>query len=150
MKYSELKGVKDFCEGLDSTPDWRECVSHIQQGSADFTIDGVRFINSFDIDEIQQSELSGDEYIIGCFNSSVLAGVLGVPSSTIDALQKVEAFEAIGQLVLAKEDGIEELQKEYARLDGYGHHFNHYDFSEEELSPYATNDMHFHVFDNRS
>ena len=59
-------------------------------------------------------------------------------------MQGAEAFEGIGKMLAPH---IEEVQEEYARADGYGHHFNHYDFSEEEMTIAGVN---YYVFDNRS
>lgn len=144
MKYSECKAIKQFCANLFSNPDWREVVAEIENGTADFEVDGVRFINSSDIDSIQCEELGNDEYILGCFNAWFIADVLGIDTDVIEAMQKAEAFEAIGKLIirLAK---LEELQQTYARDDGYGHYFNHYDFGEEELS---VDGLTYYVFDN--
>lgn len=144
MKYSDIKKIKTFCVSLFSTPDWREVVTAIDNGTYDFEVDGVRFINSESIDQIMQDELSDDEYVLGCFNSWFLASVLNVDRDVIEAMQKAEAFEAIGKLIISL-GKLEDLQEEYARQDGVGAHFNHYDNSEEEL---FVNGELFHVFDN--
>ena len=145
MKYSDLKAIKNFCKDLFSTPDWREVVAEIEAGGSDFEVDGVRFINSSDIDRIQQEELGNDEYILGCFNAWFIAEVIGVDQDVIEVMQKAEAFEAIGKLIISL-GKLEELQAAYVSADGYGHYFNSYDFGEEELS---VNGETFHVFDNR-
>ena len=145
MKYSDLKTIKDFCESLTSAPDWREVVAEIENGANDFEVDNVRFINSADIDRIQCEELGNDEYILGCFNASFISDVLCIDQDVIEAMQKAEAFKAIGKLIISL-GKLEELQQAYASADGYGHHFNHYDFAEEEL---RVNGDTFHVFDNR-
>lgn len=144
MKYSELKVIKTFCDDLFSTPDWREVFDNIVGGESDFEVDGVRFIDADWIDDIQQEELSGDEYVLGCFNSWFLADILGIDEDVILAMQKAEAYEAIGKLVLSL-GKLEELQKKYAAADGYGHHFNHYNGEEEEL---IVGDSRYYVFDN--
>ena len=111
---------------------------------SDFEVSNVRFIRSDYIDEIQQDELSSDEYILGCFNSWFLAEVLDIDEDVIESIQKADAFEALGKLVISM-DKLEELQESYASTDGYGHHFNHYDLSEEELT---IGEHTYHVFDN--
>jgi len=98
----------------------------------DFEVNDYRFIKYTAIDKIQQEELGGDEYILGCFNPSFLADVLNIDMDVIEAMQKAEAYEAIGKLVLSL-DKLEELQQEYSSDDGYGHHFGHYDGNEHEL-----------------
>lgn len=144
MRYSELKQIKQFCDDLFSTPDWREVVENIQDGEADFEVDGVRFINSGSIDQVMQDELESDLYCLGCFNAWFIADVTGIDQEAIEELQKAEAYTAIGKLIVSM-GKLEELQGEYAWQDGYGHHFNSYDFSEEELT---VNGETFHVFDN--
>lgn len=144
MKFTECKKIKQFCADLFSTPDWREVVAEIETGAADFEVGGVRFINSSDIDRIQCEELESDEYILGCFNAWFIADVLDIDTDVIEAMQKAEAYEAIGKLIISL-GKLEELQQAYASADGYGHHFNSYNFGEEELS---VDGLTYHVFDN--
>ena len=146
LKFSEIKTVRKFCDDLTSTPDWREVTQNIVDEESDFDVDGVRFINSDSIDEIQQDEISSDLYCLGCFNDWFIAYVTGIDVDVIQAMQKAEAFEAIGKLIISL-GKLQELQSAYASADGYGHHFNHYDFGEEEL---RVDGRLFHVFDNRS
>lgn len=82
-------------------------------------------------------------YILGRFNASFLAGIIEIDCDVIEATQKAEAYEAIGKLVksLGK---LEEVAADYAYADGYGHHFNGYDFGEEELT---IDGKLYHVFD---
>lgn len=143
MKYSQIKQIKAFCESLHSSPDWKEVLSNILDDEDDFEVDNVRFIKDSAIDEIQQGELSSDEYILGCFNAWFLSDVTGIDTEVFEAMQKVDAYEAIGKLILSL-DKIGELQQAYVSADGYGHHFNSYDFGEEELK---INGETYHVFD---
>lgn len=145
MKFSEIKKIRAFCDSLTSSPDWKEVTENIVNGESDFEIDGVRFIDSASIDEIQQYELSSDEYVLGCFNDWFVADILGIDCEVIEALQKAEAYEAIGKLIISL-GKLPELQAAYASADGYGHHFNRYDFSENEL---RVDGRLYHVFDNR-
>ena len=146
MKYSEIKNIRQFCETLTSTTDWREATQAIVDGRSDFEVDGVRFINSDSIDKIQQSEISSDLYCLGCFNDWFIADITEIDVDVIQAMQKAEAFEAIGKLIISL-GKLEELQAAYASSDGYGHHFNNYDGNEEEL---RVDGQMFHVFDNRN
>lgn len=152
LQFSTLKSIRAFCESLHSTPDWKEVTRTILDESSDwhntsidFTVDGVRFIDSENIDEIQQEELASDLYCLGCFNDWFIAEITGIDVDVIEAMQKAEAFEAIGKLIISL-GKLPELQAAYASADGYGHHFNGYDFSEEEL---RVDGRLFHVFDNR-
>lgn len=144
MKYSELKAIRAFCDDLFSTPDWREVATNIENGDDDFEVDGVRFIKSGQIDRIQQEELANDEYILGCFNAGFLAGILDIDYEVIAEMQKAKAYTALGKLILSL-GKLEKLQEAYASADGYGHHFNSYDGSEEELN---VDSAMYHVFDN--
>jgi len=130
MLYSEIKEVKELVDD-----EWRDAVESIAMKEEDFEVGNYRFICQDEIDKIQQDELSWEPYILGCFNDWFLAGVLDLDIDVIKELQKAEAFEALGKMVLSM-DKLEELQQEYASCDGYGHHFAHYDHSTEELGNY--------------
>jgi len=144
MKLSHIKTVKSFCNDLHSQPDWREVIENVLKYENDFTVDDVRFIAASVIDEIQQDELASDLYCLGCFNAPFLADVLDIDCDVIEAMQEAEAFEAIGKLIISM-GKLEELQADYSRYDGYGHHFNSYNGGEEEIT---INGINYLVFDN--
>ena len=125
--------------------DCRAFAESLNDGETDFEVGTVRFIETDAIDAVMADELSGDEYVLGCFNAWFLANVLEIDQDVIEAMQSSEAFEAIGKLVISL-GKLEELQKAYAGADGYGHHFNHYDGGEIEI---FAGDVHLHSFDNR-
>lgn len=104
----------------------------------------MRFIKDDCIVEVLADELSDDEYVLGCFKASFLSKFLNCPTDVIEKLQESEAFESIGYWVNNYAD-LEEIAETYAGLDGYGHHFNSYDGSSEEIEIYG--DL-YHVFDN--
>ena len=120
-EYTELKKIVELANELGIEA--RELAENI--GEIDFEIDNYRFIQSEHIDKIQQEELSNDEYILGCFNDWFISSNCDIDIDVVQALQKAEAYEALGKLML--KNGIEDLQSEYASVDGYGHHFAHYD-----------------------
>ena len=130
MLYSEIKEVRELVDD-----EWRDAVESIAMKEEDFEVGNYRFICQDEIDKIQQDELSWEPYLLGCFTDWFLAGILDLEIDVIQELQKAEAFEALGKMVLSM-DKLEELQQEYASCDGYGHHFSHYDGSEEELGNY--------------
>lgn len=66
MKYSELKQIKEFCDGLRSAPDWREVVN--LWGQEDFWVDEVRFIHEDGMDRIWTDSLI--ELIQDCYDLS--------------------------------------------------------------------------------
>lgn len=147
LSFSQIKTVKDFSEDLHSSPDYKEVVENIVNGYDDFEVDNVRFIKDDSILEIMVDEIFSDEYVLGCFYASFIASNSSLPIEMIEACQECEAFEAIGKALnnTLNQDEKEAFCEEYASADGYGHHFNSYDFSEEELT---INGKSYHVFDN--
>ena len=143
MKYSEIKNLKAFCQSLHSEPSWREVLEQALSDD-DFEVDNVRFIADESIDQIQTDEMQCDSYVLGCFSAYAIAEATDWPLALIEAAQKGEAYEEIGDAM--SRDQIEALQRVYCRADGYGHHFNSYDGNEEEIE---INGKLFHVFDNR-
>jgi GTPase SAR1 family protein len=141
MKLKELKELINFLKDLDFEKDHlKEVLEAIENEEIDFEVNNYRFINSDNIDEIQQEELLSDTYILGCFNAGFLADIINVPYKAIKALQKANCYSELGEIC---EDYIQEIQKEYARLGGYEHHFGRYDGKEHELN---INGQLFHVF----
>jgi len=110
----------------------REIMENLCNEESDFTVDDYRFIRKSDIDDIMTEELGSDEYMLGCFNAWFIADLLGTTTDAIEAMQKAEAFEGIGKMILSM-DKLEELQQNYVSADGYGHHFASYDGNENEL-----------------
>lgn len=147
LTYKDLIKINRFCESLHSEPEWREVVDCIDNDETDFEIDNVRFIRSDIINEVLAEELSNDEYILGCFMPYFVADQTNVDSDVIKAMQEAEAFEAVGKLILSLCD-MGEFAQAYASADGYGHHFNSYDFGEEELT--LSKSTVYHVFDNHN
>jgi len=132
-EFKTIRELKKFCDDLGV--DTREAYDNMIENESDFEVDNYRFIHSDDIDKIQQNELSGDAYMLGCFSAWFLADILNAPVGAIEAMQKAEAYEAIGLWIL-ESDKIEELQEGHASQDGYGHHFSHYDGQENEFEEY--------------
>ena len=144
MKFSQIKEIRNFCDNLFSTPNWREVVEKISGGETDFEVEGVRFITGDTILSVLAEELQSDLYCLGCFNARFIADMCNWPIQLVEAAQKGEAFEALGKAIADNCD-MERFANAYAGADGYGHHFNRYDGSEEEL---VIGDVTFHVFDN--
>ena len=138
MKLSQLRDVKNLSNELDI--DFRELTEQITDENGDFEIDNYRFIKVSEIDAIQQDELKSDLYILGCFNADFIEDNTNIPYNAIVALQKADAYESLGELML---DDIETLQSEYVRMDGYGHHFGRYDGNEYEIT---LNDVEYYYF----
>ena len=143
MKYSQIKAVKTFTEDLFSTPNYREVLENVLNDNNDFEVENVRFILADDIDEIQAEELTQDLYCLGCFNASFIAEQCNWPIELVEAAQKGDAYEALGKAIEDNTDMFEFAQA-YSGADGYGHHFNSYDFGEEEIE---INGKTYYVFD---
>src|SRR5690348_610034 len=122
MNLTDIKLIKAFCNGLFSTPDWREVVKYIESGDIEFEIDNVRFIHTDTIQEVLEDELASDEYVLGCFNASAIADATGWPIELIEIVQEGEQYEALGKAMTGEH--VAELARIYVQLDGYGHHFN--------------------------
>ena len=138
MKLAQLRDVKNLSNELDI--DFRELTEQITDENNDFEIDNYRFIKVSEIDTIQQDELKSDLYILGCFNADFIEDNTNLSLKVIQALQKAEAFEELGELIV---DDIETLQSEYVRMDGYGHHFGRYDGNEYEIT---LNNVEYYYF----
>ena len=138
MKLAQLRDVKNLSNELDI--DFRELTEQITDENNDFEIDNYRFIKVSEIDTIQQDELKSDLYILGCFNADFIEDNTNLSLKVIQALQKAEAFEELGELIV---DDIETIQSEYVRMDGYGHHFGRYDGNEYEIT---LNDVEYYYF----
>lgn len=148
MKLSTIRTIKNFCEDLTSQPNWREVVGNINNNESDFEVDNVRFIADDSILSVMVDEIFSDEYCLGCFNADFISENSNLNYELVQACQESQAYEAIGK---ALNDTLDQDEKAafceaYASADGYGHHFNHYDFSEDEIN---VNSVLYHVFDNR-
>lgn len=136
-KIAELKEI-----GFDNS-EIKEIIQNVYlENEDDFEVGNYRFIADTMIDRIQRDELESDLYILGCFNAWFIADVLDIDVEVIEAMQESEAYEAIGKLIISM-GKLDKLQAEYSSVDGYGHHFNHYDFNEDEV---YINDELYHVF----
>lgn len=139
MKFSEFKKLRSFCigNGMDAAG-FRESAEFIIDDQTDFRVESngneYRFIRDDVIDDTMADELKSEGYILGCFNSWVIADATGWPIELIEAAQKCEAYQEIGDAMT--DDHIIRLVEIYAGADGYGHHFSHYDGSENNIFNY--------------
>lgn len=104
----------------------------------EFSIDGVewRAIHGNDIDEVMTRDLEGDEFVIGCCASWLLANVLELPLDSVELLQEEEQFYPLGRMVTQQPGKLAELQREIVKHDGYGPHFSPYDGEQQEFESY--------------
>lgn len=135
LTYSEVKSIYSEVEEIEDSIDQREVVENMSSEESDFEVGNYRFIHNDSIDKIQQEELEGDTYMLGCFSAWFLADILDMPLDMVELVQENEGFEGLGQMVLDN-NKLEELQDKYNSTDGYGHHFNHYDGNEWYVNSY--------------
>ena len=131
MRLSEARAVKSLLNSYSV----REALERMNDGESDFEVDNYRFIDKAAIDDILAEELESDLYVLGCFNADFLADSTGLPRELIEACQNAEAFEALGKAI-ADGGHVRDLALNYAGADGYGHHFNHWDGTEERIGAY--------------
>jgi hypothetical protein len=105
-----------------------EATNEMDADTDDFQIGDYRFIHDSAINQILADELESDLYVLGCFAPWFIADYLGIPTESVEAIQKAEQFEALGHLIKAK--GVASFAELYVTHDGYGHHFAHYDGEE--------------------
>ena len=147
MKYSTIKAIKSFCEGLYSEPSFRDVVEHVTSGYDDFEVNNVRFIKDEVILSVMAEEIFSDDYCLGCFNAGFISENSNLNYELVQACQDAGAYEAVGKALndTLSDDEKESFCEEYASADGYGHHFNRYDFGHEEI---RIDSVLYHVFDN--
>jgi hypothetical protein len=140
-KQPKEKTMNDNAESnaIDEMIDWltdlglseeqvAEVRNEMESYNEDFQAGYYRFIHDSAINEILADELESDLYVLGCFTSWFIADYLDIPTDAVEAIQKAEQFEALGQLIKAK--GVADFAESYATHDGYGPHFASYDGEE--------------------
>lgn len=134
-----MNNLKEFINNKfinhDSITDMGDVCQSIIDGDADIEASNYRLIRVDSIDDILESELGDDLYILGYFNADFLADILDIDYDAIKAMQDAEAFEAVGKLIISM-DKIPDLAAAYSSADGYGHHFAHYDHETIEIGEY--------------
>lgn len=129
LNLSQLRTIWNVAK--ETGIDFREIVEAIQEDQEDFTIDDYRFIKETEIDRIQCEELENEPYVLGCFEAWFIADNTDLSYDIVKALQEAEKYEAIGNHIIDN-DCVKAMQDAYSRLDGYGHHFAHYDSETHE------------------
>ena len=124
--------IKDLKENFDRD-ERKEILENMLNGETDFEVSGYRFIDKNEIDEILKNELVADTYMLGCFNAYFIADITGLTLMAVEKAQKSGSYEILGELMKHK---IDEVVEGYISADGYGHHFSHYDGSENETDDY--------------
>ena len=131
MSNDEIQAMQDII-GEDNIA---SVVGALEGGDTDvYTDDNTfRIIHYSVIDEIMGEELSSKEYVLGRFNSSVLAKATKLPYLLFEKLHDIEALEAIRMIVNGIPGAINTLVNERIKEGGYGHHFALYDGEEHEV-----------------
>lgn len=115
-------------------------VADAMDGDFNVDFDGreYRVIANEDIASVMADELSGDEYILGCFNADFLSGIIGIPSDAIAKIQNADCWEALGMIIAADKEKLERLVDAYISADGAGHHFSAADGSETDAGEFTV------------
>ena len=129
ISLTEVRDIYNFAQEMGIEE--REVLENILNSEDDFEVNNYRFIDVSMIDEIQEEELKQDLYILGCFTDWFIADNTNLSLKVVQALQKAECYSDLGELMLPYVDNI---QREYSSMDGYGHYFAHYDHNEHELN----------------
>lgn len=139
MNYSEIKNIITLANnyGIDT----RELYDNIVNESEDFEVDNYRFIKEDEVLNEAVNMYKGDNYLLGCFNDCFIADNTDIPLRAVQALQKAEAFEELGELI--QENDLDAFIEEYARLDGWGAVLNSYDGNNDEI---VINEVEYIVF----
>lgn len=132
MNTGLLKYREEITELVDA---WVDVVTEVYNQSDDFEIEGYRFIRQECIDDIQLEEMESDAYALGCYDASFISDCSDLSYCIVKALQSGEKFKELGQHLI-NNGHIEEMQSEYSRIDGYGHHFAHHDHATHEIGEY--------------
>lgn len=124
MELSEARSIYWFCReyGLD----FRDAMENIIANKKDFVIDNYRFVDKDEIDDIMGKEMESDPFMLGCFRSTFLEYHTGLTARIVEALQKAEEYEAIGEYII-EEGLVADMQQDWAGQEGYGPHFSPYD-----------------------
>jgi len=146
MKATTLSAARELKSLMGHESGWVVAMYKMLDNEVDFysTDDKWRIIRQGMALEILTKELASEEYLLGCFNDWFLADITGLPAEVFSIIQKAGAFEAAGKIVAAM-GKIEELAREYVRLDGYGHHFGQYDGDQYEIEIDGVNYLVFRV-----
>jgi len=128
MNYSEIKNIITLANnyGIDK----RELFDNIVNDENDFEVDNYRFIKESEVLDEAVNMYKGYSYLLGCFNDWFIADNTNIPLRAVQALQKAEAFEELGELI--QENDLDAFIEEYARLDDWGHVFGSYDGNNDE------------------
>lgn len=134
LTYTQTKDLIGTLKDDFLIEDYKSVIEDLVSLEDDFysPCETYRFINSDSIDEIMQDELSDDEHTLGWFDAHFISSIIEIDSNIIELIQEAGAYEAVGKLII-RLDKLEELQEKYARIDGYGHHFAHYDHMTNEI-----------------
>jgi len=130
MRLSEVKSLKELLN--DDMDNVRSFLDQIRmECQDDFEVDNYRVIAAHVIDEKLLEYWQDDLYVLGGSYPHFLAAVTGIDQEVFEAMQKAEAYEAIGKL-LVKGDHMQNYLATFWQYGGtYGEVFNSWDGSEK-------------------
>jgi|TARA_R110000744_G_scaffold332091_1_gene437506 hypothetical protein len=131
MKKQEVRNIIQLANYLSI--DKRELFDQIDEKSESFEVENYTFLSEDEALKGVINMYECDEYILGCFNASFIEDYIALDCEDIKTIQEGEHYEIIGKLIL-NSGKLEEMMKEYIRLDGFGHALNSYDGTHNEIN----------------
>lgn len=140
MKIQDIKDIIQIANYLNI--DKRELFEEVNQGNKNFEVDNYTFLTEEEALKEVINMYKFDEYLLGCFNADFIEDFIPLDYESIKNIQDSENYQVIGKLIL-NSGNIEEMMREYIRLDGYGHALNSYDGNYCEIGLNGINYIYF-------
>ena len=135
----------ELCEMIDSIEVFEQIESEVLNyadsvellyksvvnAETDYSTGNWRIIDNNYIEDVLADELTSDPYVLGSFAAWVIADATGWPLDLIEAAQKADLYQSIGEGMT--DEQIKEVAQIYAQHDGYGSHFSPHDSEEHEI-----------------
>lgn len=139
--HDELKEILTYYNKYDLD----EIVEHFKSDDNDFEVGRYRYIDSDVIDDILAKELSDEPGLLGSFEDWIISEALpGNVDTEIIAKLKVAGDWVLGEFLNEIPEFTKNIADLYVKYDGYGHHFNLYDGSEEIIA--LPNKREYYIF----
>ncbi len=136
ISITEIKNIINIANDLNICK--YDLFDNIKNIGTNFEVDNYTFITESEALEYIVDMYSCDDYLLGCFNADFIEDFITLDYDSIKTLQESEHFEVIGKLIM-NSGNLNDMMREYIRLDGYGHALNSYDGNNDELTINNTN-----------
>lgn len=138
---NELNDMLDVYDEYDID----EIIENLINNADDFVVGRYRYIKQSKIDEIMLQEFKDNPELLGYFKPCAISDAMpgNIDPDIIEKIQKTLEHN-LGVFLAEFPNYIENIVETYVRYDGYGHYFNLYDFSEEEIT--MPNGVDYYIF----